>query len=793
MKATHLAVAALVALAATAVHAQEDCLSFPSSSDYHDESWFKAEKTLRQVMGGGTASRPDIDAAIANLRKAVGRNSTSSSRSRESTTGREFAYYPYVALAILEAARGRAECIEPLLARESRSLPADFQQQYDRLNDYAVAIASAKSYVDLTAQVGTLASAGQLSAAGATKSQEVVALGAQLSAPSPDELTRLIAGISKGVTDLAKIEAGRVRNAIDTVRAAVPSALDGVATSACDDPADTTDPGQLQQVVTRIDRCFAAGVQALGAGGREACSTLGTERDRVRDQLARLQKLGGSDDKPADLPAACAQGAAAWAGNDLDGLSNKFAALKFDATKTAYASQLGSIRGQINQSMGSFLAGLQAQSKRIFTVPNNCEQTLSLGSANASLRQLKQTLDQALGNPDLEPTPALTSIGDEIDKATKRLETRVATAVDELLNQKQEMANEGEDITPFEALSSARSGIGSSELTPQTLSTVCNAAAGAQNVVNEWGRKNLPKLWATAQAYRWFLDNATQTREAAGVDCIAASLSGLPQREPRAGDVAWANRTQEENAKAKECLRDFRDSRATLIASVESDLSGSVAALSRLNGMSGLPQNRLAQMKADLEASLKAIKAARAVLELPESADEAALRAGLQQAGVDATRGDWNQLGELRESDKAAGLRSIGERATAPLVGQAADTAARWSTKIGKLGAFAVLDGALTRFSGGDLDRAIRDLRGWSEETVTDPEAAALRHATLAYFLHTKWTLLPENKREQAVGALLYADASQEAQAAFRNDPDLRLPRALNDESFQQFVANCCM
>ena len=793
MKAMHLALAALVVLTATAVHAQEDCLSFPSSSDYHDESWFKAEKTLKQVMAGGTASQKDLEAAIANLRKAVGRNSKSSSRSRESTTGREFAYHPYVALAVLEAARGRAECIEPLLARETRSLSADFQQQFDQLNAYAVAIASSKSYVDLTTQVGALASRGQLSSGGATKAQEVVALGGQLSSPSPDELTRLTAGISKGVTDLAKIEVGRVRNAIDSVRAVVPAALDGVATSACNDPAETTDPQQLQQVVGQIDRCLAAGVQALGAGGRSACSTLSTERGRVRDQLARLQKLGGSGNNPADLPAACAQGDAAWAGNDLDSLSGKFAALNFDTTRTAYNDQLGSIRGQINQSMGSFLAGLETQSNRIFTVPSNCEQALGLGNANTSLRQLKQTLDSALNDPNLQPTPALTSIGGEIDKARKRLETRVVGAVDELLSQKQEMANEGEDVSPFDALSSVRGQIGSAELTPQTLSTVCSAATGAQNVVNEWGRKNLPKLWATAQANRWFLNNVTYTREAAGVDCITASLAGLPQRAPRAGDVAWANRTQEENGKARECLRDFRESRAMVIDTVEAELAASVEALSLLNGMAGLPQSRLAGMRSDLETSLTGIKNAKAVLQLPTDADEAALRSSLQQAGVDAPGGDWNRLAELRESDKAAGLRSVGERATASLVIEATDTAARWSSKISKLGAFAALDGALTRFAGGDVDRAIQDLRGWSEDSVTDPEAAALRHATLAYLLHTKWTLLPEEKRQRAVGALLYADASQEAQAAFRNDPDLRLPRALNDESFQQFVANCCM
>ena len=44
----------------------------------------------------------------------------------------------------------------------------------------AVAVASSKTYVDLSTRVGSLAGKGQLSAAGASKSQEIVSLGQQL-------------------------------------------------------------------------------------------------------------------------------------------------------------------------------------------------------------------------------------------------------------------------------------------------------------------------------------------------------------------------------------------------------------------------------------------------------------------------------------------------------------------------------------------------------------------------------------------------------------------------------------
>jgi len=792
-QAVRAAAIAFVVFSAVAADAQEDCLDFPSGGnlDPYYESWDRAQKTVRLVSQGKDPARKDLEAAIRSLREAIGAKSRPG-RGRDPGTGVEFDYHPYLELALLEAKLGRVACVAPLLAKEQRDrLPQALQANYDSMMGSVQAWEADAAYRDLAVVIDRIKSTNQLSGDGQAKAEEIDQFIKQLG--SGGTASRSV--IAQGIIDLAGIEGQRISGYFDAVRVAAPSALAGIDESKCASPSKTEDPERLRAITLQIHDCMAAGLAAVSAGGLAACSTLQTERGAARNELDLLRKWGGGDgaSPPANLPAVCLQ-KDAWVGTDLARLSRQFSGIDFEPTQNSYRSQQATFRQQVGQRRASYIDTLQAQENRIFSAPGGCESMLALGNANTELRDLQNMIRAARENPNLERTARLNAIGAEIDTAMQRLGTRAGNGADRLLDQKQGMADEGEDVAPFGRLETTRRTLDSGDLTEQTLTTLCRAASGVNDVIANWSTKNIPVLTARAQAYRGFLSAASALTGNAGVDCVDTALAALPQRGPSGNRVEWAKGTNTALTDAQACLVDYLDGRDTWIASVENDLTHSVAALSQLEGVEGLPQDRLGRMRGELEGSLAGLTRARAVLDLPAEASEADVRSGLGQAGVDAPAASWQQLDGLEESYVTVALKVIRAKATGPLVGDAADTASRWSTQISRLSTFAALDGAFSRFGDGDVDRAIVDLRGWVPDTSVDPETVALRHATLAYFLHTKWSLLPEDKRQQDVGALLYQDASREAEAAFRNDPGFELPRVLdNDTRFQQFVTNCCM
>jgi len=105
-----------------------------------------------------------------------------------------------------------------------------------------------------------------------------------------------------------------------------------------------------------------------------------------------------------------------------------------------------------------------------------------------------------------------------------------------------------------------------------------------------------------------------------------------------------------------------------------------------------------------------------------------------------------------------------------------------------KLGPFAALSGALFAFAQGDLDGAILVLRraqGTGEIPVKGSEAA-IAHAALACFLHTKSIALSMESADKAISEALKQDAQREALLAHQAEPGFRLPDGLfRSQSFR--------
>jgi hypothetical protein len=111
-------------------------------------------------------------------------------------------------------------------------------------------------------------------------------------------------------------------------------------------------------------------------------------------------------------------------------------------------------------------------------------------------------------------------------------------------------------------------------------------------------------------------------------------------------------------------------------------------------------------------------------------------------------------------------------------LGDVAAVVARHAPLADKLGSYVALSVAFEAYGTGDLDGAIESLRAAREAAGAD-RGAAIRHASLAYFLHTKWAMLGVDSREGPVASLLLADAEQEIRAALRVQQGFELPALL--------------
>ncbi len=794
---TAKAAIAFVVLSAAAAQAQQDCLDFPQGGnlDPYYESWQRAEKTVARVYRGEDPSPKELDDAIRALREAIAENSTSG-LGRDRQTGRQFPYHPYLDLATLEAKRGRTACVGPLLAREQidrvpREARASAQANYDNLMQGVRAWEADSAYRTLAADVKKLRDTNQLSEEGRVKAEALEQLIAQLGPGDSGLRTR----IAQEITGLASIERGRIRDYFDAIRVGAPGVLANIDEAQCAEPASTEDSESLRSIALQTVVCMATGVEAFAAAGPSVCSALRRELEETRSAREVLRNWGGDASSSVDnLPAICLQNA--WDENNLARLARQFSEIGFQQTQSSYREQRDGFRRETDRLRQSYVATLRSHGERILVAPNACEAVLPLRGANAELRSLRSTIRTAQEDPNLTKSSRLTGIGAEVDAATQRLRAQAASGADQLLSQKQEMDAAGEDTAPFERLESARRGLDGGDLTGQVLTAVCDAAGAVMNeVILPWGEKNVPLLTGRSAANRTFLSSVSALTGPAGVDCVGGALQALPRGGPSGVTVGkWVTDTNASLTDAQACLGDYFTARGAWIDSVESELTRAVDALSRLDGLEDLPSDRLNGIREELETPLRGLTGAQAVLGLPAEASEAEVREGLRGAGIDPTAGNWQNLGSLREQDVPAALQVIRAELTEPLVAAASAAVFRWSARIDKLITFAALDTAFSRFADGDVDRAIVDLREWTPEANADPETLALRHVALSFFLHTKWSLLPEDKRQQRVGTLLYEDANREALAAFRSVPGLQLPGMLDDDArFKQFVTNCCM
>jgi hypothetical protein len=180
-----------------------------------------------------------------------------------------------------------------------------------------------------------------------------------------------------------------------------------------------------------------------------------------------------------------------------------------------------------------------------------------------------------------------------------------------------------------------------------------------------------------------------------------------------------------------------------------------------------------------------------ALLQSSDVADEASLREQLGAAGLAVPGGRWEEVRNLGESDLDEGLLAIRDEAVHGSLLDAVEVISRHRPLVDKLGSYVALNDAFKRYAAGDLDGAIASLRSTGDAAARAPDrGAAVRHAALAYFLHTKSMMLGAGEGTEQVVTMLLADAELEVRESLRLQQGFELPALLRrGVAFTEFFA----
>jgi hypothetical protein len=515
--------------------------------------------------------------------------------------------------------------------------------------------------------------------------------------------------------------------------------------------------------------------------GKAACAVLRQTRADIRTKhdTARQYDPGSTGSVPA-LPDACAT-AEDWDRRDFGTLWAAIDGLEFPATVRAYESERATAVARLEELQRGFRAALEQARASIVRAGRDCAGHLQLGESNDTLRALESRIDRALRDENLAPSDDLRDVEQQVVAARDALRTRADQGVTRLLGQPD--AVQAEDRAAFARLGEAWSGF-EQEPSQARLNSLCTVAADVRGAITAWGRNNLPQVQRRVAAIRWLLSAASErVPPGAGeaLACIGERLESMPSRRVGANAVAWLDRATEATSLAEACLTDYHEWHERWTDGVRRDL----AELSRM--VSALPQSGVAPVDERTAALRQAVGDAEArlagldpLLQSSATDDVAALRERLGEAGLSVPDRRWREVEELGASDPREGLLAIRDEAVHEPLLEAARVVADHRPLVARLGSYVVLNGAFRRYATGDLDGAIESLRSAGSGTTESPDrGAAVRHAALAYFLHTKSTMLGAGGDGARVAGMLLADAEFEIRQALLCQQGFELPALL--------------
>jgi hypothetical protein len=765
----------------------DDAKEAANAFGYWYEIYLTAEDLLKEIdkdAARGSVNPADVERAIALLRVAI--DGRSASRIGERTAAGLVNYVPYFRLGEVLARKGdfaaAQECLErdrsivqraPRLGDEFAAIEATIANGFEK-QGFEQSIAGWRAWA--SGEIGACLS--ESAQRQASQIAETAARGAAVDQVRTEFVGAVLAMVSE--------ETARLRGRLGEFESAgwAPAfsgeAL-GIGTSACAEPGRGTTVDVAERAKSQLESCCEATERAMRHAGTAACAELTRTRADIRAKLAAARQYapGSAGSEPA-LPDACSS-PGDWNAWDFGRLWAEIDGLAYLATSESYQTVRVTAVTRLQELQQGFRDTLEQARGSIVRAGGTCAGHLQLGASNNTLGALETRIDSALRDENLAPREDLRDVERQVAEARGALRSRAEEGVAKLLGQPDRV--QAEDPAAFAALRPAWEGF-RQDPSQAKLDSLCAVASNARGAITRWGQDNLPQLQQRLSASRWLLRAAADRVPSGAAEelrCIRERLDTMPSQSVGGNAVAWVDRATEATSLAEACLTDYHEHHRSWTDRIRRDLAKMTRAVGALpqSGVSDL-DDRAAGVQRDLAEAEARLDGLEALLQASAAADEAGLREQLGGAGLAVPGGRWDEVRNLGASDLDEGLMAIRDEAVHGPLLDAEEVMSRHRPLVEKLGSYLALNDAFRSYAAGDLDGAIVSLRSAGDVAARPPDrGAAVRHATLAYFLHTKSMMLGADEPETQVASMLLADAELEIRQSLRFEQGFELPALL--------------
>lgn len=757
----------------------------------HQGYWFEHYARAVDILD---KSRGSVEEAVVLLKLAIDGDQRSGAGKTHPVTKGTFDYFPYYYLAVALAQKEDFPSAQRCLDREDRNemSRSSMAGRYDALRTDVVTLTGraallARADEVLSLEKGT--SPVVLTVEGRGTLPEIRERKGALAKAGKSEVKAASAALVEAIFRLGTGEI-RARSAIlsklagDSWAAAFTDPAHRFDSSACQTPAGGPSNENAVAVVAALKKCADVALKAERRAGEHACQSFVLERkgvEAIRDNLVAWSRLKGRQapiDALPEVPGWCIP----WTGAPPARVAESFAVLEgeragygqtLDARRKAYESEIDEVSREVRKTVEESLA-------RLPDVSVDCARNLQLGQTASKSNEFRQTLSRMLA-PGAGPPPAsLSSPGPLVRDTLDSLAARVKAGVAQL---QIDAICEGVEKADLDRLPGAMNAW-LQEMGGTNLSTLCAVAKGADRAVQacwekntEVVRSNLARTISLVEAVKVATTAGACTtggdeRNLACVDRDVQSLRAS-QVAPAGGAAAWVRQARERINGAQDCLGKFRGLIEACYLDVSrriKDHAGRAASVEAALGKGapdtpnpGLDRLRqvLAKARGTFEAQASVLGKVRTLYGQGETPPGSRVRAVLDEAGLsdNVPGGLWSLV------DTEGAWTIVRDVAVVPAIAMSERVLEESGPSVARLGPLAALTEAFGVFGTGDLEGAILSLRR-AEHAGLIPDRgdeAALAHAALSYFLHTKHRALAAMGAQDEVARSLEQDAAREA------------------------------
>ncbi len=790
----------------------------------HDRYWYIFYDKALDLLDGPS---PNTDEIIYLLKMAVSKDARSGASKATFSPQERVDYFPYYHLALaFEKQIGKADLAWECLQEERRQGAilghAALRVKFAATEERVRAAAEARELVARANEALRWGEgeAGVVSPAGRSLLDEIRSLKARVEQPGspdvkadPDHLISKLVEFSR--RELQDHETLCSQLGAEPWVGAFPSPQDRLKTDACMAPAsEQRTLTWATSALKALESCDTHVVDAMRTAGDWGCSGVKKTQGDIKAAEDLVRQFGGTagagGKSSGPLPGLKASSClASWHNASSVEVARTFAALTEDRARVWPLLEARKRDGEqaLRVRSKEIRDATKTVRARIPEISSRCAQDLELVDVVSRLGELREMLNTDMVPETSPPLAGWLTAESRLDELLSELYRRIDGGVDTALGLGSRLP--GASPSSLEDVSPARETYRRTRQAAD-LEALCGRVAVA---LRDIARRVAESFESIKQEGGRYLTLLLEARGAAAPDgpgaCLGQRVEDLRRlvASTRTAAGEQVGRGLSILTGARSCLEEFSRDTEMMFTKVSTSVAGIVSLVTgadKLKGKSG----ELARLAEKVERVRRDVMRFDALLtrtaELYPGTgqpvmDGGRLRSILADAGVPAgvSQEAWELLDEGRGSGEALAAdawKTIRDAALLPELIRAGRVAEGSEPLIVEVGPIVVLNEAFSAFFAGRIDEAILLIRTAHSQHRLPAEgrAAAVGHAALSYFLHTKRLALEHDEAVEAARQHLQADAEREARAAVRTDRRLlELPNLFRSDSFRAFFAAC--